>query len=66
MRPWLPLASSLTVTANLAIWHSQQASHNRGATWLKDLRQWWPRSGRDLTLPIDGVAVRHVRPSRTT
>ena len=23
--------------------------------WLADLRQWWRRSGRDQTFPIDGV-----------
>lgn len=26
-----------------------------GTKWLKDMRQWWRRTGRDLTLPIDGV-----------
>lgn len=26
-----------------------------GTKWLPDLRQWWRRSGRSLTLPVDGV-----------
>jgi hypothetical protein len=26
-----------------------------GTQWLPDLRQWWRRSGRALTLPVDGV-----------
>jgi hypothetical protein len=26
-----------------------------GTKWLPDLRQWWRRSGRSQTLPIDGV-----------
>ncbi|MBB5209128.1 DUF2271 domain-containing protein [Chiayiivirga flava] len=26
-----------------------------GTKWLPDLRQWWRRSGRALTLPVDGV-----------
>ncbi|AXQ29729.1 DUF2271 domain-containing protein [Solimonas sp. K1W22B-7] len=26
-----------------------------GVKWLPDLRQWWRRSGRELTLPVDGV-----------
>ena len=26
-----------------------------GAKWLPDLRQWWRRSGRELTLPADGI-----------
>ena len=25
--------------------------------WLKDLRQWWRRTGRDLTMPVDGVST---------
>lgn len=27
-----------------------------GSKWLPDLRQWWRRSGRQQTLPIDGVS----------
>ncbi len=26
-----------------------------GTKWLPDLRQWWRRSGRALSLPVDGV-----------
>jgi hypothetical protein len=26
-----------------------------GTKWLPDLRQWWRRSGRSLSLPVDGV-----------
>ena len=26
-----------------------------GTKWLPDLRQWWRRSGRSLTVPVDGV-----------
>lgn len=26
-----------------------------GTQWLPDLRQWWRRIGRSLTLPVDGV-----------
>ncbi|HPT27055.1 MAG TPA: DUF2271 domain-containing protein [Bryobacteraceae bacterium] len=43
--------------ANLAVWYDQQTSKSeKGTTWLKDLRQWWRKSGRDLTLPIDGIS----------
>jgi hypothetical protein len=27
-----------------------------GTKWLPDLRQWWRRSGREVSLPIDGVS----------
>jgi hypothetical protein len=33
-----------------------QAGGGEGGTkWLPDLRQWWRRTGRELTVPIDGV-----------
>lgn len=38
---------------NLAVWYA--VSDREGAKWLADLRQWWRRSGRDQSLPIDGV-----------
>lgn len=61
-----------TVAANLAIWYQLQkaratppkpggaqsmggASEN-GTKWLPDLRQWWRRTGRELTMPVDGIS----------
>jgi len=26
-----------------------------GTKWLPDLRQWWRRTGRELSVPVDGV-----------
>lgn len=46
-----------TVAANLAVWYDQQTSKaEKGTAWLKDLRQWWRKIGRDLTMPVDGVS----------
>ncbi len=46
-----------TVAVNLAVWYDQQTGKaDHGATWLKDLRHWWRKSGRDLTMPVDGVS----------
>ncbi|MEH6490091.1 DUF2271 domain-containing protein [Hyphomonas oceanitis] len=46
-----------TVAANLAVWYQQgRGAEGEGETWLKDLRQWWRRAGRDLDMPIDGVS----------
>ncbi len=42
------------VAANLAVWY-EVANRKEGTRWLADLRQWWRRSGRNQTLPIDGV-----------
>lgn len=38
---------------NLALWY-QVDDKGEGEKWLKDLRQWWRRSGRTLSMPADG------------
>jgi hypothetical protein len=45
-----------TVAANLSVWY-QTADRKEGTKWLAELRQWWRRSGRDQTFPIDGVTA---------
>ena len=42
--------------ANLAVWYDVALANEEGETWLKDLRQWWRRSGRNLDMPVDGVS----------
>jgi hypothetical protein len=43
-----------TVAANLSVWY-EVGNKKEGTKWLADLRQWWRRSGRDQTFPVDGV-----------
>ncbi len=43
-----------SVAANLAVWY-QGENRKDGSKFLAELRQWWRRSGRTQTLPIDGV-----------
>lgn len=45
-----------TLAANLQVWYDLKKRNNEGTKWLKDLRQWWRRTGRDLSLPVDGVS----------
>jgi len=45
-----------SVAANLAVWYDVKKKDGEGTKWLKDMRQWWRRSGRDQTMPIDGVS----------
>ena len=41
---------------NLAVWYEiKKGNGAEGIKWLKDMRTWWRKSGRELTLPIDGV-----------
>lgn len=43
--------------ADLTAWYDQGTGKDgKGETWLKDLRQWWRKSGRAANLPIDGVS----------
>jgi hypothetical protein len=42
--------------ADLSVWYDVGMKNGEGATWLKDLRQWWRKSGRSLNLPVDGVS----------
>ena len=43
------------VASNLAVWYEMKKANAEGSKWLKDMRQWWRRSGRELTVPVDGV-----------
>ena len=42
--------------ADLTVWYDVEMKNGQGESWLKDLRQWWRKSGRSAKLPIDGVS----------
>ena len=52
---WLESADGGKVT-NLAVWYDINHKDNEGGKWLKDMRQWWRRTGRELTMPVDGLS----------
>lgn len=43
-------------TTHLAVWYQTEKQAKKGEEWLKDLRQWWRRGGREVSMPIDGVS----------
>src|SRR5450830_2090222 len=45
-----------SVAATLAVWYDVKKKDKEGEKWLKDLRQWWRRAGRDVHMPVDGVS----------
>ena len=45
-----------TAVKTLAVWYDVKLKNQEGQKWLKDMRQWWRRAGRDMTLPADGVS----------
>jgi len=46
-----------TFVANLNVLYDLKKRDNAGTKWLKDMRQWWRKSGRELTMPVDGVSA---------
>ena len=47
-----------TVVGDIAHWYQQPGGGKKedGTKWLKDIRQWWRRSGRTQQFPVDGVS----------
>ena len=49
-----------SVASTLAVWYDVKNkggnAEGEGTKWLKDMRQWWRRTGRELEMPIDGVS----------
>ncbi|MGW8393774.1 DUF2271 domain-containing protein [Pseudoduganella sp. HUAS MS19] len=52
---WLENADQ-KVVANLAVLYDLKKKDNAGTKWLRDMRQWWRKSGRDVAMPMDGVS----------
>ncbi len=56
-----------TAVRTLAVWYQQTANQEGdGKDWLKDMRTWWRRGGRALSLPADGVSSATKAPGRHT
>lgn len=51
---WVENQDQSTAT-HLAVWYQTDPKKEDGTQWLKDLRQWWRRGGRELKMPVDGV-----------
>ncbi|MGY4831796.1 DUF2271 domain-containing protein [Sphaerotilaceae bacterium SBD11-9] len=54
---WIEKAGDQGFAGNLALWYDLKKKDNGGAKWLKDMRSWWRKSGRELQTPIDGVTA---------
>jgi len=44
-----------TAAKTLSVWYDVDHNKGEGDKWLKDLRQWWRRAGRELKVPVDGI-----------
>lgn len=56
-RPYLAiwLENEQRQVTNLAVWYDLKLKDGEGTKWLKDLRQWWRKSGREIDFPVDGM-----------
>jgi hypothetical protein len=52
--------------ATLAVWYDMKLRNAEGEKWLKDMRQWWRRAGRQMEMPVDGVSGATRAPGRHT
>ncbi len=55
---WIERADQ-SVATTLAVWYdvkNKGNSEGEGTKWLKDMRQWWRRTGRELQMPVDGIS----------
>lgn len=53
-----------TAVKTLAVWYDVKLKNQEGQKWLKDMRQWWRRAGREMTLPTDGVSAATRAPGK--
>ncbi len=52
-----------TAVRTLAVWY-EVSNVAEGEDWLKDMRTWWRRGGRAMTMPMDGVSSATKAPGR--
>ncbi len=45
-----------SVASNLAVLYDVKKKDNAGEKWIKDLRTWWRKGGKDIKLPMDGLS----------
>jgi hypothetical protein len=52
---WIEKADQ-SFAGNLAVWYDIKMRNNEGTKWLKDMRAWWRKTGRELAMPVDGIS----------
>lgn len=62
---WIEDAEGKTVS-HLLVWYDQKKRENGGKKWLPDMKTWWRKGGRTLTVPADGISGATRAPGRAT
>ena len=60
---WIEPKGSAGAARNLAVWYDHDMKNNEGTKWLRDVRQWWRKTGRTLHFPADGITGATTRMS---
>lgn len=58
-RPYVALwieTPDQTAVRTLSVWYGVNLKGEEGSTWLKDMRTWWRKAGRSMSLPANGVS----------
>lgn len=53
---WIENPADATAAGTLAVWYDADSKEDHGTKWLKDMRQWWRKAGREMKFPADGVS----------
>ena len=53
---WIENTADSSAAGTLAVWYDADNREDKGAKWLKDMRQWWRKAGREMSFPADGVS----------
>jgi len=54
------------VKGTVFVWYDVRKRDGGGLKYLKEMRTWWRKAGRDMTLPVDGVTGATRAPGRQT
>ena len=60
---WIERADQ-SAERTLAVWYDVDLPGGEGKDYLKDLRTWWRKGGRAMTMPADGVSGATRAPGR--
>lgn len=53
---WIENPANSTAAGTLAVWYDADSKEDHGTKWLKDMRQWWRKAGREMSFPADGIS----------
>ncbi len=53
---WIENPADASAAGTLAVWYDADNKEDHGAKWLKDMRQWWRKAGREMSFPADGIS----------